>query len=40
VENIEADQNYFLAEVNNIEGEKNHKKGGRGLNCVFKNFSF
>jgi len=23
-----------------FEGEKNHKKGGRGLTCVFGNFFF
>jgi len=30
-------QNFSLA-LN--EGEKNHKKGGGGLNCVFGNFFF
>ena len=29
----------FQMDVNS-EGEKNHKKGVGGLNCVFKNFSF
>jgi len=32
--------NYGGVEKEKSEGEKNHKKGGWGLNCVFGNFFF